>query len=145
MADWPEQIHVRVVAPADLNMKASALRNIGESAWTIFVSAGNEDYWLAMIETLRVQPLHFDKASAEWYAKACLLLGEEWDDVWREMAEVRDFQRDALDGLGPRMRRRIDNSTTEEIREWRVEMETVEEGELLRAELTGEDPMQVRN
>lgn len=145
MTDWPEQILVCVEAPADVNMKASALRMVGESSWTVWVSAGDEDSWLMILETLRVQPLHFDKASAEFYAKASLLLGEDWSTVWNEMVDVRDFQREALDGLGPRMRRRIDASTTEEVREWRIEMETVEEGELLRAELTGEDPLQVRN
>lgn len=145
MTDWPEQILVRVIAPARLDLRASALRPIGETAWTIWVSAGDEDKWLAIVETLRVQPLHFDEASAEFYAKASLLLGEEWSVVWNDMAKVRAFQREALDGLGPRMRRRVDNSTTEEIREWREEFETLEEGELLRAQWTGEDPMQVRN
>lgn len=136
---------VHVEAPEHLDIKATALRPRGHRVWSVFLSARDEDYWLAFLETDRVQPLHFDDEAADFYAKAALLFGEAWDTVWAETSETLIFQRAVLDDLSAATRKRIDNSSVDEVREWREAMVDVGEGEYLRSRLTGEDPLSLRN
>lgn len=136
---------VPVYGHKDLALKATALRQVGQAEWTIFVNAHDSDFWLVVIETADLKPLHFDDDSAAFFAKASLLFGEPWDTVFKELDGVLWFQRTLLDHMTGGMRARIEASSVEDIAEWRVEMETVETGEFLRSRLTGEDPLALRN
>jgi hypothetical protein len=127
------------------DFQATALRVRKSEPWHVFLSAYGDDRWLAFMETARVSPLHFDSEAAAFFAKTSLLLGESWERCFTETAEVVAFQHRALDALGEKMRRRIERSTPQDIREWREEMESVEAGEMLRARMTGEDPLALRN
>lgn len=145
MGSWPEVSLVQVYGHEDLALKATALRPAGQREWMIFVNAHDSDYWLVMIETSDLKPLAFDDESAAFFAKASLLFGEPWDMVFKELDGVLWYQRTLLDHMTQSMRSRIEASSVEDIAEWRSEMEGVGSGEFLRARLTGEDPLSLRN
>jgi hypothetical protein len=145
MGDWPEVSLVPVYGHGDLGLRATALRPVGCTTWTIFVNAHDSDLWLCVIEAADLKPLHFDAESAAFFAKASLLFGEEWDDCFRNLDGVLWYQRTLLDHMTASMRRRIEGSSVRDIAEWRSAMHDVGSGEFLRARLTGEDPLSLRN
>jgi hypothetical protein len=144
MADWPEVSLVPVDA-GPFGLKATALRVRPDQPWHVFLSALGTNYWLAFMETARVQPLHFDEHAQEFFAKCSLLFGESWDSCFAETSLIVRWQHYLLEVMGDGMRARIERSSTDDIADWREEMATVEPGEFLRARLTGDEPLAVRN
>lgn len=138
-----ETVLVHVNSPVDL--RATALRPEGDPAWHIFLAHGDDDAWLCVIDSRTTEALAFDVGAGLFYAKLAALLGATWDECWNDPRGTLRFQREALEAMGDRMRARIRNSTLEEIVEWRAEMQTAEPGELLRARITGDEPLAVRN
>jgi hypothetical protein len=136
---------VPVYGHKDLALKATALRPVGQREWTIFLNAHDSDYWLVTLEVTDLMPLSFDDESAVFLAKTSLLFGENWDVVFKELDSVLWFQRTLLDHMTRSMRERIEASSLRDIAEWRADMEDVQGGEFLRARLTGEDPLSLRN
>lgn len=123
---------------------ATALRPEGDSAWHVFVSVEGHDLWLCIYDCREVQPLHFAEES-DYYAKLCLLIGEPWTECWFHTRDVLKLQRTALEQMGPKLRRKLRNSSVLDVANWREEMQTVEPGELLRERMAGVDPLAGRN
>lgn len=143
MTEFPE-VTLVAVEPGAHALKATALRLNG-GPWHVFLSAYGQDRWLAFMEVASPMALDFDDDSAAFFAKASLLLGESWDECFANTEQVVTWQHYVLEHLGPGMRHRIDSSMPREVLGWREEMATVEPGEFLRARLTGDEPLAVRN
>jgi hypothetical protein len=141
----PEVSLVHLDAAECFALKATALRIHPKGAWHVFVTTGDSPYWLAVFETEKIPRLVCDDETAAYWAKAALLLGEPWTDCYENTADTLAFQYAALDEIGPNVRARLQDSTPEDIAQWREEMERQHDGAYLWSMFTGTDPRAAAN
>jgi hypothetical protein len=116
--------------------------------WFFFLSpAAGSDYWLCggAVRGEAPDSIELDEQKREGTVKLVALLGLPWEEVEADPATAADWQLKCMERMGPNMKARLQNSSAEEIADWRAQMHTLEPGEALREKITGIDPLAGRN
>lgn len=142
----PETILV-AVDPGEHAFRACAIRLLcdPEEPWHIFVACGEADRNLAVIETLFTPHKFTIGRDASMCAKLIVLFGRPWHQVLFDPTEVIGYQMRVLDSLKDETLERIKATPIEVLEHWAGESNYVHEGELLRAQITGDDALCLRN
>ena len=140
----PETILV-AVDPGEHGFRACATRLCPGDPWHVWVSCGDEDRNLTPFES--DFPPHEFKVEKDqsMLAKLIVLFGRPWREILDDPTEVIGFHTRVLDTLDDDMLKRIQATPLEVLVDWAGEMNHVTEGELLRAQVTGDDVLCLRN
>ena len=144
----PETIMVRI-DPGEHAFRACAIRLGHGDPWHVFVAAGSADRNLTPFESEFI-PHEFTVEAApgqdeSMLAKLIVLFGRPWQEVLEDPTEVIGFHARVLDTLDDDMLLRIANTQLEVLESWAGEANYVHEGELLRAQITHDDALCLRN
>lgn len=130
-------------------------RAYGEGAeltgWILFYAPADVDLWVCAGQTgpqiLPPKGISFPDGDGDLRRKLCALVGYEWEseELQDELVETAAWQQTFIRRMGPGFRRRVDNSTAEEIAEWRADIESMTPGELFMADMVGDEPGARRN
>lgn len=140
---------IDVTGPKLLDLRANALRPGGDQAWHVFLTTSETDLWLSFMDTLRVQPLHFDNQAGLLYAKLAVLFGEPWDVCWDDPHRVLREQREALESITDDLRERLRIASLKDVERMRRDFEpaarSLARGDRILLEVAGVEPMAARN
>jgi hypothetical protein len=149
------ELDVRDVQAPD-GWSAAAVRwpvaDAGEPTWIYLVTPDEfeGELWLCTGGTWTDEPL--DKIGfpprdgvVDDYLKHTALLGMPWEELEEELVRTTQWQQECMRRMPAQVWARFDNSTLDEIVEWRRDLQTMTAGELFQAQLIGDEPGALRN
>jgi hypothetical protein len=68
-----------------------------------------------------------------------------WEELEDELVRTTRWQQECMRRMPAQVWARFDNSTLDEIVEWRRDLQTMTAGELFQAQLIGDEPGALRN
>lgn len=140
----PETIMVQI-DPGEHAFRACAIRLCPGDPWHVMIAVGDIDRNLSPVETMFAPSVFGMAGDEDLTAKLVFLLGRSWAEVLDDPTGVIGFQTRVLDELSEDMIESLRAMSLDYVREWALAGgEPLTEGELLRAKVTGDNPLVLR-